>query len=296
VRVGAAYPQTELRGDPLAVARIGRAVEELGYDHLLMYDHVVGAVHENRDPPLAKGPYTDEHPFHDPLVAFAYLAGITQRIEFVTGILILPQRPTVLVAKQAADLDLLSGGRLRLGVGVGWNYVEYDVLGQSYATRGERLTEQIPFLRRLWTEPLVTFKGRFDSIDRANINPRPRRRIPIYCGGFSEPAFRRAAQLADGFIFAGGLKASLAGWERVRALLALEGRSTADFGVECLLQDGKARGLDPDDAIETFRGWRAAGGTHACVVTMGRSFRSIDEHIAYLAEISERLAKVRAEG
>src|SRR6202007_2700383 len=121
MKIGAVYPQIELNGDPVAVDRIGRAVEALGYDHIVMYDHVVGAVHENRNPPLWEhGPYTDKDPFHDPLVVFGYLAGITKRIELVTGVLILPQRQTVLVAKQVTDIDLLSGGRLRLGVGSGW--------------------------------------------------------------------------------------------------------------------------------------------------------------------------------
>jgi probable F420-dependent oxidoreductase len=291
MKIGAAYPQTELGGDPLAVDRIGRTVEVLGYDHLLMYDHVVGAVHENRDPPLWKhGPYTDKHPFHDPLVAFGYLAGITRRIELVTGILILPQRPTVLVAKQTADVDLLSGGRLRLGVGIGWNYVEYDALGQSFATRGERLSEQIGFLRRLWSEPLVTFEGKFDRIDRGNILPRPKRRIPIYSGGFSEPAYRRAAKLADGFIFGGALESALAGWKRVRELLTEAGRPVAGFGAEYLLQDAAGRGLSVKDGLDALRRWQEAGGTHACVVTMGRGFTAIEEHIAHLTEVHQRMA------
>ena len=149
MKIGAVYPQTELRGDPDAVRRIGLAAESLGYDYLLAYDHVVGAVHADREPALT-GPYTEHDPFHDPFVMFAYLAGITDRLEFATGVLILPQRQTVLVAKQSADLDLLSGGRLRLGVGVGWNYVEYNALGQSFARRGQRADEQIGILRSLW--------------------------------------------------------------------------------------------------------------------------------------------------
>ena len=131
MQIGAVYPQNELRGDPTAVGRMGRAVEDLGFDHLLAYDHVLGAVHAGRARQLT-GPYTERDPFHDPLVMFAYLAGITERIGFATGILVLPQRQTALVARQAADVDLLSGGRLRLGVGVGWNYVEYEALGQDF--------------------------------------------------------------------------------------------------------------------------------------------------------------------
>ena len=174
LQVGVVYPQTELAGDPSAVRRIGRAVEDLGFDHLLAYDHVLGAVHADRTPPLT-GPYTEHDPFHDPLVMFAYLAGVTERIGFGTGILVLPQRQTALVARQAADVDLLSGGRLRLGVGVGWNYVEYQALGEDFHTRGARQEEQIELLRRLFTEPVVDFAGRFDRVDRAALVPKPTR-------------------------------------------------------------------------------------------------------------------------
>lgn len=293
MRIGAVYPQIELGGDPSAFDRIGRSVEALGYDHLLMYDHVVGAVHENRNPPLwERGPYTDKHPFHEPLVALSYLAGITQRIELVVGVLILPQRQTVMVAKQAAEIDLLSGGRLRLGVGSGWNYVEYDALRQDFATRGPRLTEQIQFLRRLWSEPLVTFHGQFDFIDRANILPRPKRAIPIYCGGFSEPSYKRAAKLADGYIFAAGIETALSGWARVRQLVTDNGRSLADFGAEYILQDNQSWGIGPQAALDAARRWQDAGGTHISVVTMGRGYRTVEEHIQHLAEARVRLGAV----
>ncbi|MET0657446.1 MAG: LLM class F420-dependent oxidoreductase [Steroidobacteraceae bacterium] len=290
MKIGAVYPQIELGGDPEAFDRIARSVEPIGFDHLLMYDHVVGAVHENREPPLwQRGPYTDKHPFHDPLVALAYVAGITRRIELVTGVLILPQRQTVLVAKQATDLDLLSGGRLRLGVGSGWNYVEYDALGQNFATRGERLTEQIEYLRRLWSEPLVTFHGKFDSIDRANIIPRPKRPIPIYCGGFAEPMFKRAARMADGFIFASGIDFSLHAWSRLQQLLAEAGRPVAGFGAECILQDDRSNGMSRQEALDAARRWQDVGGTHVSVVTMGRGYRTPEEHIHHLAEAHVRL-------
>jgi probable F420-dependent oxidoreductase len=187
MQIGVVYPQIELGGDPEAVRRIGRATEELGFDHLLAYDHVLGAVHEGRIPPLV-GPYTEQDPFHDPLVMFAHLAAVTERIGFVTGILILPQRQTALVARQAADVDLLSGGRLRLGVGIGWNPVEYEALGENFGTRGAREEEQIALLRRLWTEPVVDFSGTFDRIDRATIAPKPTRPIPIWLGGYGDCA------------------------------------------------------------------------------------------------------------
>lgn len=290
MKIGAVYPQIELGGDPEAFDRIARSVEPIGFDHLLMYDHVVGAVHEKRDPPLwERGPYTDKDPFHDPLMAFSYVAGITRRIELVTGVLILPQRQTVLVAKQATDLDLLSGGRLRLGVGSGWNYVEYDALGQNFATRGERLTEQIGYLRQLWSQPLLTFRGKFDSIDRANIVPRPKRQIPIYCGGFAEPMFKRAARMADGFIFASGIEFSLRGWSRLRELLTEAGRSIAGFGAECILQNDRGHGMSQQEVLDAARRWQDAGGTHVSVVTMGRGYRTPEEHIHHFAEAQMRL-------
>ena len=207
MKLGTVYPQIELNGDPEAFRRIGLATEALGYDHFLIYDHVLGAVHEGRDPPLF-GPYNETTPFHEPMVALGHLAALTERIELVTGIVILPQRQTALVAKQAAELDLFSGGRLTLGVGTGWNYVEYEALGEDFKTRGRKLDEQIPYLRRLWSEAVVSYQGGFDRVDRAGILPRPRRRIPIWCGGFIEAAYRRAARLADGFVFAMGFEDS----------------------------------------------------------------------------------------
>ncbi|MCW2650213.1 MAG: hypothetical protein QOE41_4453 [Mycobacterium sp.] len=171
-QIGVVSPLYELQGDPSAVGRIGKAFEDLGFDHLLVYDQVLGAVHADRTPPLM-GP-TERDPFHDPFVMFAYLAGNTERIGFATGILVLPQRQTALVARQAADVDLLSGGRLRLGVGVGSNYVEYEALGQDFGTRGARQEEQIKLLRRLFTETVVDFSGRFDRVNRASLVPNQR--------------------------------------------------------------------------------------------------------------------------
>jgi len=283
MKIGVVYPQIELRGDPEAVRRFGLAAEELGYDHLLAYDHVVGADHD-REPKLW-GPYTEEHPFHDPFVMFAYLAGITERLELVTGVLILPQRQTVLVAKQCADLDLLSGGRLRLGVGVGWNYVEYDALGQDFASRGKRADEQIGYLRRLWSEPLVTFEGEFDRIDRGNVLPRPRRQIPIWVGGFGPAAFRRGSQLGDGFIFAGSLDRCLDGWKQVQAGLAAEGRSVEGFGADLITTGSKTL----EATVEAAERWRDAGGTHLSVLSMGKGLDSIDAHVDFIHDVRDRL-------
>ncbi len=276
LRVGATYPQIELGGDPDAVRAIAAAVEGFGYDHLLAYDHVVGAVHEGRTEPLT-GPYDENDPFHDPFVMFSYLAGRHDHLDFVTGILILPQRQTVLVAKQAADLAVMSGGRLRLGVGVGWNPVEYEALGQEFGTRGARQAEQIPLLRRLWSEDVVTFDGRFDRIDRAGIRPRPQVAPEIWLGGFSDAAFKRAARLGDGFIFGGPRSVVEPQWERVRGLLAEEGRPVEGFGAEyALLTNKGAR-----DLAAKAEEWATWGGTHVTVVTMGLGLDSVEAHIDY---------------
>lgn len=281
MRIGITYPQNELRGDPEAVRSIGLAAEELGYDHLLAYDHVLGATHD-REPKLT-GPYTENDPFHDPFVMFAYLAGMTQRLQFVTGILILPQRQTVLVARQAADLDLLSAARLRLGVGIGWNYVEYTALGQDFHSRGKRLAEQVELLRRLWEEPLVDFSGSFDRVDRAALNPRPRRRIPIWFGGFAEAALRRAAALGDGFIFSGNGLEQVA---RLKQFVREAGRDADQFGLQ-----NNIRAKQLQDVVDSILRWRDAGGTHASVVTMGRNFTSTDQHIDHMKAVADSLRR-----
>lgn len=285
MKIGVIYPQTELQGDPEAVRRIGLAAEEIGYDHLLVYDHVLGA-HGDREPPLS-GPYSDKHPFHDPFVMFAYLAAITRRIELVTGVVILPQRQTVLVARQAADVDLLSNERLRLGVGIGWNYVEYDALGQDFGSRGKRVGEQVALLRELWSQSVVDFTGRFDRIDQATLNPRPRRRIPIWMGGFAEPALRRAARIADGFIFADGAADSFDLLPRLRDFLKEEGRSQEPFGLQCNMLLAKGT----EAVVETALRWRDQGGTHVGVVTMAQGFKTIEDHIDYMERTADALRK-----
>jgi probable F420-dependent oxidoreductase len=285
MEIGVAYPQTELGGDPSAVRRFGRAVEDLGFDYLLAYEHVLGAVHADRTPELV-GPYTEHDPFHDPFVMFAYLAGITERIGFATGILVLPQRQTALVARQAADVDLLSGGRLRLGVAVGWNPVEYEALGQDFHTRGARQEEQIELLRRLFTEPVVDFSGRFDRIDRASLVPKPTRSIPIWLGGSGDKAFDRAARLADGFIFfGGGVDRTIEAWKRVRERVAGHGRSVEDFGGDYVALSGGDIGV----LLSEIDAWRAAGGTHLSMVTLGLGLDSVDAHISYVASLADRL-------
>jgi probable F420-dependent oxidoreductase len=246
---------------------------------------VLGAVHADRARPLP-GPYSERDPFHDPFVMFAYLADITERIHFATGVLVLPQRQTALVARQAADVDLLSGGRLRLAVGVGWNHVEYEALGQDFRTRGARQEEQLQLLRRLFTEPVVDFSGRFERVNRASLVPKPARPIPIWLGGSSDAAFDRAARLADGFIFfGGGVDHAIDSWTRLRDRVRDLGRSVEDFGADYVVL--------PQGGVDNLTGevdaWRDAGGTHVSVVTMDLGLDAADAHIEYLASVAEAL-------
>jgi probable F420-dependent oxidoreductase len=284
MQIGVVYPQNELHGDPAAVKRIGRAVEDLGFDHLMAYDHVLGAEHADRTPAMSG--YNERDPFHDPFVMFAYLAAITERIRFATGVLVLPQRQTALVARQATDVDLLSGGRLRLGVGVGWNHVEFEALGEEFRTRGARQQEQIQVLRRLFTEPLVDFSGRYHRIDRAALLPRPLRPIPIWLGGHGEKAFERAARFADGFIFFGGdIEHVVENWNRLRDRVHGLGRPVEEFGADWVLTPR------PDVAglADEVKAWRQAGGTHVTVPTVGLGLDSIDEHIDHMNAIAGTL-------
>ncbi|MEM1436556.1 MAG: LLM class F420-dependent oxidoreductase [Pseudomonadota bacterium] len=234
MKIGAVFPHQEIGSDPIVLRDWAQAAEELGYGHLLVYDHVLGAVHEHREPKLW-GPYTEHDAFHEPMVLFGYFAACTRRVELVTGILILPQRQTVLAAKQAAQVDLLSGGRLRLGIGTGWNYVEYDSLNEDFRTRGRRQEEQVDLMRRLWAEPVLDYHGAYHRVDRAGFKPLPGRQIPIWFGGFAPVAFHRAARLGDGFIFGAGFEQNREALGQVRTALDEVGRSADTFGIEALV-------------------------------------------------------------
>jgi probable F420-dependent oxidoreductase len=198
MRFGVVFPQTEIGTDPITIRDYAQAAEELGYHHILAYDHVIGANPASR--PGWRPPYTHQNTFHEPFVLFGYLAALTKKIELVTGIIILPQRQTILVAKQAAALDVLSSGRLRLGIGIGWNPVEYEALGENFKNRGRRSEEQVEVMRKLWTQELVTFEGNWHKITDAGLNPLPiQRPIPIWFGGSDDRALRRLARLGDGW-------------------------------------------------------------------------------------------------
>ena len=277
MKVGAIYPQTELGGDVGAVKAFAQAAEEMGYDHLVIYDHVLGADHAGREPKL-RGPYNNTDPFHEPLVTYAYLAGVTERIELVTGVLVLPQRQTALVAKQAADVDLFSGGRLRLGIGVGWNWVEFDALElpDTFKKRGRRQEAQIDLMRKLWVEQQIEHQDDFHRVDRAGILPLPKRQIPIWLGGSSEVAYDRAARMADGFLISGRSQDYAQKIKtRIEGQLDELGRERSSFGFESIQSFNRGPNRWPED----IAAWQDAGGSHISIVTMGADLKKVDDHI-----------------
>ncbi len=282
MQIGVVFPQTEIGGDRGAVRAYAERVEQLGFAHLLAYDHVVGAdpaVHEGWS-----GPYDVHTTFHEPFVLFGHLAAITT-LELVTGIIILPQRQTVLVAKQAAEVDLLTAGRFRLGVGLGWNAVEYEALGKDFTNRGRRLDEQIELLRRLWTEPSVTFDGTFDAVAGAGLAPLPvQRPIPVWFGAASPRAYRRAGRLGDGWFpqvppgphldaARAIVEEAATGAGRDPSTLGMEGRAS-----------WTAAGLGK--LVDHVGRWRAAGASHLSINTMGSGLATVGDHLAALTAIA----------
>jgi probable F420-dependent oxidoreductase len=278
MKIGAVFPHLEIGSDPVVVRDWAQTAEELGYSHLLAYDHVLGAEHAGREPALW-GPYTEKDAFHEPFVLFGYFAACTSKVELVTGVIILPQRQTALVAKQAAEVDILSGGRLRLGIGTGWNWVEYDSLGEDYATRGPRQEEQVELLRKLWAESVIDYTGTWHRVERAGLLPLPGRQIPIWFGGFNPVAFKRAARMGDGFIFGGAQADGLAGLAQIHAALEAEGRDPAAFGIEAMVnwQSGA------DNWASEVEAWAAAGADYVSMRAMGAGFGSPREHIDALS-------------
>jgi probable F420-dependent oxidoreductase len=285
MNIGVVFPQVEIGQDPGAIRDYAQAVEAMGYTHILVFDHVLGA---NPDRPCGwKGPYTYLHAFHEPFVLFGFLAAATRQVELVTGILILPQRQTALVAKQAAAVDVLSSGRLRLGVGVGWNPVEFESLGESFKNRGKRIEEQIDVMRALWAKELVNVEGQWHRIPDAGINPLPKRGvIPIWMGGESEIVVRRAARLADGWMphFRPGVEAQ-AVVDRLHGLVREAGRDPASFGIEGRLTLSQVL---PEQRAKELAAWRAMRGiTHLCIHTVGVGLETPDEHVKALEEFKK---------
>ncbi len=286
MKLGVVFPQTELGDNPHIIKDYAQTAEGLGYSHLLIYDHVLGASIANR--PGWTGPYTSDTLFHEPFVLFGYLAGITKKIELVTGVIILPQRQTALVAKQAAEVDVLSGGRLRLGVGIGWNEVEYEGLNESFENRGKRIEEQIEVIRRLWTEPVVDFKGKWYTIPEAGINPLPvQRPIPIWIGGGAEAVLERTGRMGDGWFpqMRPDDRARTA-IDKLRSYAAEAGRDPSSIGIEARLN---LREGDPDSWNRQIESWKELGATHIGINTMGMGLASPHDHIGKIKEIKSLL-------
>ena len=286
MKLGVVFPQTEITSDPAAVKEYAQAAEQLGYNHLLAFDHVLGANAASREGWSGAYRHTDQ--FHEPFVLFGYLAGVTERIELVTGVIILPQRQTALVAKQTAAVDVLSGGRLRLGIGVGWNAVEYEALGENFHDRGRRSEEQIELMRRLWTEDLVTFEGRWHKVTDAGINPLPvQRPIPVWFGGRAPQTVSRIARMGDGwFPLFPPDDEGRALIEDMREQTSAAGRDPDSIGIESWVSIGRGTADDWTAAVES---WRELGATHISVNTMNAGLSSPAEHIDAIRRFKEQV-------
>jgi probable F420-dependent oxidoreductase len=284
MHIGLIYPHFEFGSDAAAIREYAQTAESLGFAHIGADDHVIGP---NPDRPGGwNGWVTYQTAFMEPLVLFGFMAAATQRIEFATCVLLLPQRQTVLVAKQTATLDRLCGGRLRLGIGVGWNEIEYVSLGENFHNRGRRVDEQIELLRRLWTQPLVDFHSTGHTIPDAGINPLPLQQpIPIWFGGQSEPALRRMARLGDGWMpLYATAEEAMPAFEMLAELLHQAGRSLEGFGIEARIPYSKGAGIapDPSEWQRLLEGWQALGATHASLVTTGCG---LDGAVAHLKAV-----------
>lgn len=291
MEIGVVFPQTEIGGAVEDVRLYARSVEQLGYRHIMIYDHILGAdtaVHQNWT-----GYYDVRKTFHEPFVLYGFLAGVTT-LDLLTGIIVLPQRQTALVAKQAAEVDLLSGGRFRLGVGLGWNAVEYEAMGKSFTDRGRRIEEQVALLRRLWTEPSITFEGQYERVTGAGLAPAPiQRPIPIWFGGESSPAYERAGRLADGWIpdhMVPGTKFEAARAE-VGAAAERAGRDPKTLGLQARIRWGNngVADLGIVRLVEMVEEWEACGATHVAINTMDAGLGNIEAHIDVLQECAEEL-------
>lgn len=289
VQVGAVFPQTEAPPTPDAIRTWVSGVRDLGFEHVLAYDHVLSGSQSAHHPKLI-GRYDETKPFHEVLVLFGFIAGIAPELEAVTGVVILPQRQTALVAKQVATLDLLTGGKTRIGVGIGWNDIEYEGLGENFRNRGKRMEEQIDVLRTLWTEPLPTVRGTWHTITDAGLAPMPvQRPVPIWIGGTADVALQRAARIADGFL-ANALDPEVAAHQLdvIRTELQRVDRDPAGFGIEPRIS---VAGTTPDDWKRTWEWWRANGMTHLSINTMGAGFTEIEQHVEALATAHRTLAE-----
>jgi probable F420-dependent oxidoreductase len=286
MQLGVVFPQTEIQTDPGAIRAYAEAAEGLGYRHMLAFDHVLGA-----DPaghPGWSGRYSHRHMFHEPFVLFGFLAAVTKAIEFATSVLILGQRQTALVAKQAAEVDVLTGGRLRLGIGTGWNAVEYEALDMEFHDRGARSEEQIELMRALWTQEVVDFEGKWHKVTAAGINPLPvQRPIPVWIGGWAEPVIRRAARIADGLILASrdNPEQRAGPIQRMREYAREAGRDPDTLGLDCRanLADGM------DGALAQAAQWQELGATHLSFNSMDSGLARPDDHIDAIRQFKEAM-------
>jgi probable F420-dependent oxidoreductase len=280
MQFGAVLPHNEIGTDPGALRAWAQGVEALGATHILIYDHVLGA--DPNRPGGWTGAYDKDVAFHEPLTTFAFIAAVTERIDMMSTVMILPQRQTALVAKQAAQVAILSGNRLRLGVGTGWNRIEYEALGVPFGARGRRQEEQVELLRRLWTEDSLTFEGQYHRVDAASINPRPSRSIPIWFGGSAPALLARCARLGDGWIpLMGANDAARACIETIRSHRQQAGKSMEGFGIQAQAQ---YRGGNPERWRAHAGAWRELGATHVALATHNAGTTGVDGHLRRLAQ------------
>lgn len=285
LRIGAVVPHHEIGADPGAIRAYAQGVEELGVDHLMIYDHVLGAPRDR--PGGFDGPYDADTAFHEPMVFFGFVAALTTRVDLVTAILILPQRQTALVAKQAAELAVLSGNRFKLGVGVGVNRVEFDALGENFGTRGRRQEEQVDLMRRLWTEPVISYHGEFHDFDDAGILPRPSTPPPVLFGGSAPAVLDRCARLGDGWIPLGSPNEKSAHRiAEIRQRREAAGRSWDGFEIRAQAQ---YRGGTPERWRTHADAWRELGATHLAIATHNAEPTDVDGHLARIVEYRSAL-------
>jgi probable F420-dependent oxidoreductase len=286
MELGTLLPWSDIGGDPVVIREYAQTAEAIGYDFLEAPDHVLGVNAASR-PGWDRN--DSEDLFHDPFVLFGYLAGCTSKLGFSTGVLILPQRQTVLVAKQAACLDVLSGGRFRLGIGVGWNEVEFTGLNENFHNRGRRSEEQVQVMQQLWAAPHVAFKGRWHTIDDAGINPRPASgKVPVWFGGHHDRTLERIAKWGDGWMpnaYPPGPAATDV-LDRLRRLTETAGRDPGQIGIEAWVSMGSG---NESDWAQEARFWKSAGASHICLTTTFNrrhhkriAGRTLSDHLAAL--------------
>ena len=280
MKIGAVFPHNEIGTDPGAIKAYAQGVESLGVDHLLIYDHVLGA-DRDRDGGF-EGPYDKDIAFHEPFTTFAFIAAVTSNLKMTTTVMILPQRQTVLVAKQAAELAILSNNRFTLGIGVGWNQIEYVGLNETFTNRGKRQAEQVELMRLLWSHEVLEYKGEYHEIDRASINPRPSTPVPIWFGGGAPQLIQRCAQQGDGWIpLMGPNDKAKAMLDDLKTQRTEHGLSWDGFGVQAQAQ---YTGGNPELWSQHALKWRNLGATHLAIATHNAEPTNVDGHLDRIGE------------